>query len=122
MCFNNCQHFCCDIEKYLFGNIKNWHSFDYYLNEFFKFFYPNIDITNLKSKYEEELKKKNEDIFKKNVINITNVEGEKNKYEIKSLIYEIFENYINYESINIERSGHISLPKKEKDIIKIYFL
>ena len=65
LCFNNCQHFCCDIEKYLFGNIKNWHSFDYYLNEFFKFFYPNIDITNLKSKYEEELKKKNEDIFKK---------------------------------------------------------
>lgn len=58
---------------------------------------------------------------KKNVINITNVEGEKNKDEIKSLIYEIFENYINYESINIERSGHISLPKKEKDIIKNIF-
>ena len=28
----NCQHFACDIEKLLFGEIKVWHSFDYYHN------------------------------------------------------------------------------------------
>ena len=29
---HNCQHFACEIEKILFGKIKFWHSFDYYLD------------------------------------------------------------------------------------------
>lgn len=41
---NNCQHFCCEIEKILFGNIKTWHSFDYYFEEFYKYFFLNISI------------------------------------------------------------------------------
>ena len=40
----NCQHFVCDIEKLLFGEIKVWHSFDYYLDDFFNKFFPNVDI------------------------------------------------------------------------------
>ena len=47
----NCQHFVCDIEKLLFGEIKVWHSFDYYLVDFFNKFFPNVDINKLESKY-----------------------------------------------------------------------
>ena len=64
---NNCQHFACDIEKILFGKIKGWHSFNYYLNEFFEHFFPNINIDKLKKKYENDLKKINEELFKSNV-------------------------------------------------------
>ena len=53
LCFNNCQHFCCEIEKYIFGKIQTWHSFDFYLTEFFKHFFPHTNITKLKLKYEE---------------------------------------------------------------------
>ena len=64
---NNCQHFACDIEKILFGKIKGWHSFNYYLNEFFEHFFPNINIDKLKKKYENDLKKINEELFKSNI-------------------------------------------------------
>ena len=64
---NNCQHFACDIEKILFRKIKGWHSFNYYLNEFFEHFFPNINIDKLKKKYENDLKKINEELFKSNV-------------------------------------------------------
>ena len=64
---NNCQHFACDIEKILFGKIKGWHSFNYYLNEFFEHFFPNININKLKKKYENDLKKINEELFKSNI-------------------------------------------------------
>ena len=47
----NCQHFVCDIEKLLFGEIKVWHSFDYYLVGFFNKFFPNVDINILRSKH-----------------------------------------------------------------------
>ena len=43
----NCQHFACDIEQLLFGEIKVWHSFDYYLVDFFNKFFPNVDINIL---------------------------------------------------------------------------
>ena len=56
--FKNCQEFCCDIEKYIFGKIISWHSFDYYINEFYKNFFLKMDITKWKLKYEEDLKKK----------------------------------------------------------------
>ena len=64
-CFNNCQHFCCEMEEVLFGKIQGWHSFDFYLNQFYITFFP----TEFKLKYEEELKKKNDEIFKRNLNN-----------------------------------------------------
>ena len=65
--FRNCQHFACDIEKILFTKIRVWHSFDYYFKDFFKTFFPNINIGELESKIDEKytsdgLKKKREDI------------------------------------------------------------
>lgn len=49
--FRNCQHFACDIEKILFGKIKIFHLFSYYLNEFFdQFFIGKLNILN--SKYD----------------------------------------------------------------------
>ena len=46
---NNCQHFACEVEKILFGKIKTWHAFDYYIYEFFENFFPNIDINTLEN-------------------------------------------------------------------------
>ena len=89
-CFNNCQHFCCEIEKVLFGKIQGWHSFYYYLNEFYITFFPTINITELKLKYEEELKKKNDEIFKRNLNSIINDKGEVNEYDIRDLIIRLF--------------------------------
>ena len=63
----NCQHFCCEIELILFGYIQVWHSYPYYLNKFFKRFFPNININKLKMKYENDLKIYNEKLFKSNV-------------------------------------------------------
>lgn len=54
----NYQNFACDIEKILFGKIQVWHSFDYYLNDFYKNFFPNIDMNKLQSKYKDDLNKK----------------------------------------------------------------
>jgi len=34
LCFKNCQHFVCEIEKILFGKIKGVHNFYYYLDNF----------------------------------------------------------------------------------------
>ena len=55
----NCQHFVCDIERILFGKILFWHSFDYYLDEFFNEFFSDIDSNALKKNYENEIKKMN---------------------------------------------------------------
>ena len=44
----NCQHFACDLEKILFGSIQFWHSFDYYLLDFYQTFFSEINIDNLK--------------------------------------------------------------------------
>ena len=89
-CFKNCQHFCCEIEKYLFGGIKFWHFFDYYIHEFFEKFFPRIDIAKLKLKHEEDLKKKNENIFKENFNEINNNNIKFNKGKIKYFIFNQF--------------------------------
>ena len=68
--FKNCQHFACDIEKILFGEIKGWHSFDFYLDEFYDKFFPNINLEIIKLKYENSLNKENEELFKLNLKNI----------------------------------------------------
>ena len=124
-CFNNCQHFCCEIEKVLFGKIQGWHSFYYYLNEFYITFFPSINITEFKLKYEEELKKKNDEIFKRNLNNIINDKGEVSKYDIIDLIERLFgSSYSIYSNIEINNSGHVSFVESEpKDNIKkIYSL
>ena len=68
--FKNCQGFCCEIEKILFGETKAVHNFDYYLGEFFSTFFKNFKLEKLKSEYEKEIKQKNEELFKSNVKNI----------------------------------------------------
>ena len=123
--FNNCQHFCCEIEKVLFGKIQGWHSFYYYLNEFYITFFPSINITEFKLKCEEELKKKNDEIFKRNLNNIINDKGEVSKYDIIDLIESLFgSSYSNYSNIEIYNSVHISFVESEQkdNIKKIYSL
>ena len=64
---NNCQHFACDIEKILFNSIKVWHSFGYYLEDFFKTFFPNININKIKEIHEKKINENNKELLKKNV-------------------------------------------------------
>ena len=91
LCFNNCQHFACDIEKQLFCKIKGWHSFEFYLNEFFAKFFPDKDITQLKLKYESDLKKRNEELILSNLEKIGYNKQENNKEKIKALFWKMFE-------------------------------
>ena len=76
LCFKNCQHFVCEIEKILFGKIKGVHTFDYYLEQFFYTFFKQIKFEKLKSKYEKEINEKNKELFK---LNVKNIEIFKNK-------------------------------------------
>ena len=68
--FYNCQHFSCDIERILFGQIYAWHSFEIYLDKFFEIFFPEINVDNLKKKHSDDINKENEKLFKKNVKNM----------------------------------------------------
>ena len=70
--YKNCQEFCCCLEEYIFREKKFWHSFDYYINEFYNTFFPKMDITKWKLKYEKELKNKNEEIFQNNLDIVNN--------------------------------------------------
>lgn len=74
--FKNCQHLVCDIEKILFNGIHIYHFFDFYLDDFFKYFFTNIDLNNLKIKYNELIEKENKKIYEDNLIAIENF-GEK---------------------------------------------
>ena len=51
----NCQHFACDLERILFGSIQLWHSFDYYLQDFYKAFFSEINIDVLKSQLRNKI-------------------------------------------------------------------
>ena len=84
-CFNNCQHFACEIEKFLFDKIQGFHSFDYYLDQFFEKFFSNINIYNLKIKHESDISKKNEDLFK---LNIKEIQEKSRKFKEKLGIEE----------------------------------
>ena len=75
---NNCQHFVCEIEEILFGSINVWHSFKYYLQDFFENFFPNININKLQNIHEKNIAEKNKILFKKNIDML------KEKYEILS--------------------------------------
>ena len=61
--FRNCQHFACEIERELFNEIQVWHKFDYYLDDFYKHFFPEINLNSLKSDYAKILKQENLIIF-----------------------------------------------------------
>jgi len=68
--FRNCQHFACDIEKILFNKIRVWHSFEYYFEDFFKIFFPNINIGELKSKINKKYSIDNNKNLKINIRNL----------------------------------------------------
>jgi len=51
----NCQHFACDLERILFGSIQLWHSFDYYLQDFYKAFFSEINIDVLKRQLQNKI-------------------------------------------------------------------
>ena len=63
------------------------HSFDFYLEDFFKTFFPNENINALKLKVDEEIKKENEKIYQYNLKLIDDY-GEKIKNKITERTYE----------------------------------
>ena len=77
--FYNCHHFACDIEKILFGDILFFHFFNYYLNEFYEYFFNDININILELDYEKKLDKINELIFESNVKTKNNLRLENNR-------------------------------------------
>ena len=65
--FYNCQDFVCNLEYILFGFITPFHLFDFYIEKFFKHFFPNIDLNILKQKYETDLNKINSELYEANM-------------------------------------------------------
>ena len=92
--YSNCQHFACDVEKILFNRIMKWHSFEYYLDEFFRIFFQDININTLKKEYEEKIKKENIERFKANVKNmkkeLEETEKNINNEYVRNDYYEYF--------------------------------
>ena len=100
--YKNCQEFCCCLEEYIFREKKFWHSFDYYINEFYNTFFPKMDITEWKLKYEEELKNKNEEIFQNNLDIAYNDIKNKNYVVAKgALVYYLCEKTMNLDSVYV---------------------
>ena len=108
--YKNCQEFCCCLEEYIFREKKFWHSFDYYINEFYNTFFQKMDITKWKLKYEEELKNKNEEIFQNN-LDIVNNDNEINKLDEEKLLYYLCTKTMNMESVY---APFIDVLKSEK--------
>ena len=104
----NCQHFSCEIEKILFGSIKVWHSFKYYLEDFFETFFPNININTLKDLHEKKINEKNKISFKKYVDEL------KEKYSILSE----FEKTKKYEYYC--QKSRLFLDTVKKNLEKLY--
>ena len=109
---NNCQHFVCDIEKILFGKMKENHSFDYYLDEFYNKFFPNVDMDKLKSKYEKELNEKNVELFKQN-INRIKEHSKAGMYKLKSKYENEFNTLYNLKRKKIEKNCFKEIRKIE---------
>ena len=80
--FNNCQDFVCEIEYFLFRYNDPLHPFNYYLNEFFEKFFPNVNMYILKKKYEEDLEKTNNQFYNESMEKIK-VSREKIKNKLK---------------------------------------
>ena len=93
--FNNCQDFVCEIEYFLFRYNNPLHPFDYYLNEFFEKFFPNVNMNILRKKYEEDLEKTNIKFYNKNMEKI-DISRKKIENELKEEYDKIiFENKLN---------------------------
>ena len=100
---NNCQHFVCEIEEILFDSINVWHSFKYYLQDFFENFFPNININKLQNIHEKNIAEKNKILFKKNVDML------KEKYEILSECEKTkkYEDFCQYMCISLDESKEL---------------
>ena len=71
------------------------HPFDYYLNEFFEKFFPNVNMNILRKKYEEDLEKTNIKFYNKNMEKI-DISRKKIENELKEEYDKIiFENKLN---------------------------
>ena len=83
------------------------HIFSFYLDEFYNHFFPDINLSELKQKYERELHKKNEKLFKLNVEKIKSIKKnsrslfgfkardiEKIKKEVEELFHLEFDDYL----------------------------
>ena len=102
--FNNCHDFVYDIEMFLFRYNRPLHSFNYYLKEFFRKFFPNVDINILKKKYEEDLMKTNNKLYRKNMeaIDKRSLKVEKEiKEEFEKRIFENKINWLKNKVINV---------------------
>ena len=86
--FKNCHDFCYDIENIIFGSQKFSHSFDININKFFKLYFPNLNITKLRAKHQEDIRKKNLDILKNNMNNIVR-RGDDDTFK-KTLLISLF--------------------------------
>ena len=116
--YKNCQEFCCCLEEYIFGEKIFWHSFDYYINEFYNTFFPEMDITKWKLKYEEELKNKNEEIFQNN-LDIVNNDNKINKLEKEELLYYLCKKTMHLGSVYVPIIDDIF--QKNENIVKNNF-
>ena len=103
----NCQDFVCEIEYFLFRFNDQLHLFDYYLNEFFEKFFPNVNMNILKKKYEEDLVKTNIKYFNKNMDKI-----KKSREKIENELKEEFDKMVFENKLN----------RIKNKVIKIYSL
>ncbi len=87
--FNNCHDFVYEIEKILY-NKNPHHSFKYYLDEFYEYFFPKVDIKKLKLKYENDINEENKKKLKELVEKFNN--DDKLKIEEKNEIKKTIEN------------------------------
>ena len=86
---NNCHDFVYEIEKILF-NKNPYYSFKYYLDEFYEYFFPKVDIKKLKLKYENDINEENKKKFKELVEKFNN--DDKLKIEEKMKLKKNIEN------------------------------
>ena len=93
---NNCQDFVCKIEYSLFRYNDPLHPFDYYLNEFFEKFFPNVNMYILKKKYEEDLEKTNIKLYNKNMKKI-----EESRKKIEKELKEEFDKMVFENKLNL---------------------
>ena len=102
--FKNCQHFACEIEKKLFNKIKVWHEFNFYLDDFFINFFPNINLNSFKLKYDEKRKKENTEKFLNNLKLIEELEKKYPSKDMKFTFSAISDDNLNLfvKEINLE--------------------